>query len=113
MTEQHPRIWPPSTVISAGRERGVVRRHPPSRPERHRGKVGIEIGFGREGRARTRTINITTAPSFSAPENAGAQPPVSSASMPKSNPANGLAAQPLRTIAHDADGSGKAEKITT
>jgi hypothetical protein len=43
-------------------ERGVVRRHPPSRPERHRGKVGIEIGFGREGRARTRTINITTAP---------------------------------------------------
>jgi hypothetical protein len=49
-------------------------------------------------------------PSFhSAPENAGAQPSApsaSSASVPKSNSANGFAAEPLRTVADDADGSG-------
>jgi hypothetical protein len=60
-------------------------------------------GFGREGRARTRTINITTTQSHSAPENAGAQPSApsaSSASMPESNSANGLAVAPLRTVAN-------------
>jgi hypothetical protein len=35
-------------------------------------KIGIEISFGREGRARTRTILIATAPRHAAPENAGA-----------------------------------------
>jgi hypothetical protein len=78
-------------------------------------KIGIEIGFGREGRARTRTITITTTPSPSAPENAGAQPSApsaSSASMPKSNPVNGFAAQSPRTVAHDADGSGNGHAPT-
>ncbi|KAF0127999.1 MAG: hypothetical protein FD152_2410, partial [Xanthobacteraceae bacterium] len=31
-------------------------------------KIGIEIGFDREGRARTRVIHITTTPSHPAPE---------------------------------------------
>jgi hypothetical protein len=42
----------------------------------------------------------------STPENAGVQPSASSASMPKSNSANGYAAEPLRTVANDGDGSG-------
>ena len=72
-------------------------------------KIGIEIGFGREGRARTRTINITTIQTFSTPEKPGAQPSAPSAPSaptPKSNPANGFAAQSVRTVARDADGSG-------
>jgi hypothetical protein len=78
-------------------------------------KVGIEIGFGREGRARTRIINITTIQTFSTPEKPGAEPSAPSASsapMPKSNPANGFAAQSPRTVAHDADGSGNGDAPT-
>ena len=72
-------------------------------------KIGIEIGFGREGRARTRTINITTIQPSAAPEKPGAEPSAPSASsapMPKSNSANDFAAQPWRTVARDADGGG-------
>jgi hypothetical protein len=67
-------------------------------------KIGIEISFGREGRARTRTIHIATIPT---PENTGARPSASSASSApasKSNPANGFLASPVRTVAKDADG---------
>ena len=69
--------------------------------------IGIEISFEREGRARTRTIVITTTPSQSAPENAGAQPSASSApsaTARNSNPANGFGAPRPRTVATDADG---------
>jgi len=72
-------------------------------------KIGIEIGFGREGRARTRTITITTIQPSAAPEKPEAQPSAPSAPSaptPKSNPANGFAAQSVRTVAHDAGGSG-------
>jgi hypothetical protein len=72
-------------------------------------KIGIEIGFGREGRARTRTITITTIQPSAAPEKPGAQPSASSASSaptPRSNPINGFSAQSVRTVARDADGSG-------
>ena len=65
-------------------------------------KIGIEIGFGREGRARTRTINITTIQPSAAPEKQGAQPSAPStpsAPTAKSNPANGFAAQSVRTVA--------------
>jgi hypothetical protein len=78
-------------------------------------KIGIEIGFGREGRARTRTINITTPRPSAAPEKPGAQPSAPSASsalLPKSNPANGFPAQSVRTVAHDADGSGNGNAST-
>jgi hypothetical protein len=78
-------------------------------------KVGIEIFFGREGRARTRTINITTIQTFSTPEKPGAEPSAPSASsapMPKSNPANGFVAQSVRTVTRDADGSGNGNAPT-
>ena len=78
-------------------------------------KIGIEIGFGREGRARTRTINITTIQPSAAPEKPGAQPSAPSAPSaptPKSNPANGFAAQSVRTVARDADGSGNGNAPT-
>ena len=73
-------------------------------------KIGIEISFGREGRARTRTIHVATTPTHSTPESTGARPSASSAPSvfaPKSNPANGFAAPTPRTVANDADGSGR------
>ena len=69
-------------------------------------KIGIEIGFDREGRARTRIIRITAASADSAPERGRPQPSAPSASsapMPKSNPANDFAAQSVRTVARDAN----------
>ena len=78
-------------------------------------KIGIEIGFGREGRARTRTIKITTIQPSAAPEKPGAEPSAPSASsapMRKSNPAKGFAAQSVRTVARDADGSGNGNAPT-
>ena len=77
-------------------------------------KIGIEIGFDREGRARTRTIRITTGQS-SAPETGGARPSASSApsaDQPKSIPANGFADDGLRTVGDGADGSRKTEAST-
>jgi len=67
-------------------------------------KIGIEIGFGREGRARTRTINITT---HSATENEGVRPSTPSASstpMENASVTNGFAPGGLRTVGGDADG---------
>ena len=66
-------------------------------------KIGIEVAFKKEGRARTRIIHIAT----SGPENAGTQPSVPSAlsALPKSARAIDFAANPLRTVASNADGS--------
>jgi hypothetical protein len=74
-------------------------------------KVGIEIGFSREGRARTRTIHITASPSYRAPEKAGTQPSASSAPsapMEKTSSANGFGDALSPTIASDADGRADA-----
>jgi hypothetical protein len=64
-------------------------------------KVGIEVTFGREGRARTRTIRLTAEP-----ESGGARPSTPSA-LPVSNIAplrsNGLSADAARTVANPAD----------
>jgi hypothetical protein len=49
------KTWPDSPRALAGRLR---------RAATFLRKIGIEIGFGREGRARTRTINITTIQTF-------------------------------------------------
>jgi hypothetical protein len=71
-------------------------------------KIGIEIIFEREGRARTRTINITAILSHSARENGVERPSAPSASSapePKANPVNTFAASPLRTVPNDADGT--------
>ena len=91
------KAWPESPRALAGRLR---------RAATFLRKVGVEIGFGREGRARTRTIDITTTPSHSAPDNAGAQPSAPSApSMPtaKSGSGNGFEPTDLRTVANGAD----------
>jgi hypothetical protein len=78
-------------------------------------KIGIEIGFGREGRARTRTINITTIPPSATPEKPGTQPSAPSApsAVPLNvNSASGFASASLRTVAKDADGRGRAVAST-
>jgi hypothetical protein len=78
-------------------------------------KIGIEVAFRKEGRARARIIDITVTPPSATPENAGAQPSapsVSSAPMSQSDPVNGVAAQSLRTVGNDADGSGKGNAPT-
>jgi hypothetical protein len=93
------KAWPDSPRALGGRSR---------RAATFLRKIGIDIGFGREGRARTRVIHITTTPSHPAPEQAGVRPSTPSASsapMPKSNPSNGFAAPDRRTVANDADGS--------
>jgi hypothetical protein len=90
--------WPDSPRALAGRLR---------RAATFLRKVGIEIGFGRQGRSRTRTINIATTQSFSTPEKPGSRQSASSApsaSAPKSNPTNGYAVPPLATVANIADG---------
>jgi hypothetical protein len=100
------KTWPDGPRVLAGRLR---------RAATLLRKVGIEIGFGREGRARTRTINITTIQPSAAPEKPGAQPSepsAPSAPTPKSIPVNGFAAQSVRTVAHDADGSGNGNAPT-
>jgi len=69
-----------------------------------------QIGFVREGRARTRVVRISTTEPPS-PENGGAQPSASSAPSgdpPKPIPANGFAAAGLRTVGDAADGSRRA-----
>ena len=84
------KTWPDSPRALAGRLR---------RAATFLRKIGIEVVFKKEGRARTRIIDITATPPSAAPENAGAQPSAPSASsapMPKSNPANGFAAPYLR-----------------
>src|SRR5262249_50881997 len=74
-------------------------------------KVGIEIGFSREGRGRTRTIRITVSPSYRVPEKAGTRPSASSApSAPVEKPsiANGFGDELSPTVANDADGRADA-----
>jgi len=94
--------WPDSPKALAGRLR---------RAATFLRKIGIEIGFDREGRARTRMIRITTTPSQPAPEQVGVQPSAPSAPsapMPKPNTPNAFAQPNLRTVANDADGGRRA-----
>jgi hypothetical protein len=98
--------WPDSPRALAGRLR---------RAATFLRKIGIEISFGREGRARTRTIQISTTHGFCVTDNAGtlpSAPSASSADMAKSSAANGFGDAQLRTVAKDADGSGRAESLT-
>ena len=69
---------------------------------------GIDIGFEREGRARTRMIRITTTGQPVAPESRGLKPSASSApsaETAKSNVGNGFETRNLRTVGDPADGS--------
>ena len=90
------KTWPDSPRALSGRLR---------RAATFLRKIGIETSFGREGRARTRTISITT---DSAPENEGMRPSTPSASSApteKASSANGFAPDALRTVGGNADGS--------
>lgn len=92
------KTWPDSPRALAGRLR---------RAATFLRKIGIEIGFEREGRARTRVIRITAASADLVPERGGVQPSAPSASSaprPKSSSVNGFAAPDLPTVANDADG---------
>jgi hypothetical protein len=93
------KTWPDSPRALAGRLR---------RAATFLRKVGIDIGFEREGRARTRMIRITTTGKPTSPETQGAQPSASStppADEPKANSGNGFASPGLRTVGRLTDGS--------
>ncbi|HEU4805661.1 MAG TPA: hypothetical protein VFS91_07620 [Nitrobacter sp.] len=92
------KTWPDSPRALAGRLR---------RAATFLRKIGIDIDFDREGRARTRIIRITTRQSFT-PETGGARPSAwsaPSADRPKLIPATGFGSHGLRTVGGDADGS--------
>jgi hypothetical protein len=92
------KTWPDSPRALSGRLR---------RAATFLRKIGIEVSFDREGRARTRTIVITVTPSQSAPENAWTQPSAPSApsaTVRNPNPTNGSGATRPRTVANGPDG---------
>jgi hypothetical protein len=96
------KTWPDSPRALAGRLR---------RAATFLRKIGIEIGFAREGRARTRTIHITTAQGLPGLEHAAAPPsePSASSALPLNiNSANGFTDSSLRTVAEDAEDSARA-----
>jgi hypothetical protein len=71
-------------------------------------KLGIDISFRKEKRARTRMIHITMANKPASPESRGAQPSASSAASAtpsQANAANGSGSSSLRTVGNTADGS--------
>jgi hypothetical protein len=100
------KTWPDSPRALSGRLR---------RAATFLRKVGVEIEFRKEGRARTRTIHITSTSSRPSPEDAGAQPSAPSASsapIPKSSSCNGFESTDLRTVANDA-GCNDATPVPT
>jgi hypothetical protein len=91
-TVRQAKTWPATPRALSGRIR---------RAATFLRKVGIDISFEKEGRARTRTIHI-----IAAPENAGAEPSApsaSSAESKKSLPDNGFGGVTLRTQTQPAD----------
>jgi len=99
------KTWPDNPRALAGRLR---------RAATFLRKIGVDIGFSKEGRSRTRIIHITSTVS-AAPDGKGQQPSASSASFalsPKSNEGTGFVQPNLRTVLPDADGSGKGRAQT-
>ena len=87
------KTWPDSPRALSGRLR---------RAAAFLRKIGIEVAFKKEGKARTRIIHIEAA----APENGGAAasaPSAQSATSPKSTRAIELAPTPVRTVTSDAN----------
>ena len=71
-------------------------------------KIGIEISFERQGRARPRIISISGTARFAAAENreeTSSAPSAQSALEPKASPVNGFVALSMRTEDNDADGT--------
>jgi hypothetical protein len=89
------KTWPDSPRALAGRLR---------RAATFLRKIGVEVVFKKEGRARTRIIHITTTPPSVVQENIGPSPSAPSASSVKSSPTNGFGAPAMRTVANDVDG---------
>lgn len=92
------KTWPDSPRALAGRLR---------RAATFLRKVGIDIGFEREGRARTRMIHITTTRQPAAPESRGVRPSASSAPSAdpvKPNTGNGFGSRNPRTVGNPGDG---------
>ncbi len=74
-------------------------------------KVGVEIDFRREGRARTRVIHITRSA-----ESAGVQSSAPSASGPNPSDSSDFRFEPVRTVLIDANGRadhGGTDPVTT
>ena len=72
-------------------------------------KVGIDIAFDREGRARTRIVHIKAGGNSGGPDYRGLQPSApsaSSANPPKGNGTNAFAENKRRTVGELADGKG-------
>ena len=100
------KTWPDSPRALAGRLR---------RAATFLRKVGIEIGFDREGRARTRTIHITDNPAFCRARKAGGAT-VRTVRIVRAHAeiqsGQRLRGAALRTVANDADGSGNGNAPT-
>jgi hypothetical protein len=78
-------------------------------------KIGINIAFEREGRARTRIIHLATTGKPTKAETGGTQSSAPSAPSPhqsKFNQANGFVAEGVRTIDTPADGSSAGDRST-
>lgn len=93
------KTWPDSPRALSGRLR---------RAATFLRKVGIDIGFEREGRARTRVIHLAVAGRPAGPETQGAEPSASSAPSVdpmKPNDGNGFEDRRLRTVGDPADGA--------
>jgi hypothetical protein len=97
------KTWPDSPRALSGRLR---------RASTFLRKIGIEVTHTKEGRARTRMIQIVATRSVSASETPGAQPSAPSASsapLPQSNSSDGFATSDWRTVPNNADGKGEGQ----
>ena len=104
------KTWPASPRALSGRLR---------RAATFLRKIGIEIDYAKEGRARTRIIRITAKRSFREPDYDGAQPSAPSASSaipPSGNGVNAFSAATVRTVDGAADagvGAGRNDSVST
>jgi len=98
------KTWPDSPRALSGRLR---------RAATFLRKTGVEIGFEREGRARTRMIRIAVAPPALDGEGAGPSvPSAPSAALSASNPVNSLAMPMLRKVDDLTDGRDRSSTST-
>lgn len=101
------KTWPDSARALSGRLR---------RAATFLRKIGIEVSFEREGRARTRVIRITGAGTDPSPERGGTQPSAPSASSAiatNGNETNALSNSPVRTVDGIVDVSADAGRGDT
>ena len=98
------KTWPDSPRALSGRLR---------RAATFLRKTGVEIGFEREGRARTRMIRIAVAsPALDGEGAEPSAPSAPSAALSASNPVNSLATPMLRTVGDLTDGRDRPSTST-